>query len=251
LIDCRVPCQWRPAANHEPRAAGTKIEILVLHYTGMASEEAALDWLCREEGRVSCHYFVFSDGRVVQSVAEDRRAWHAGVSSWRGLDDINSRSIGIEIANPGHEFGLVPFPEAQMAAVTALCRDIVARHGIAARDVVAHSDIAPSRKRDPGELFPWKHLARNGVGVWAEAELAPGGVALGPGDRGPAVAALRESLARWGCGVEPGEVWDAALGFAVTAFQRHFRPARVDGRADASTLATLELVLKEIGEQPC
>lgn len=250
MIDCRIPCEWRPAANHEPRAEGMRVEILVLHYTGMASEEAALDWLCREESRVSCHYFVFSDGRVVQSVAEDRRAWHAGVSSWRGLGDINSRSIGIEIANPGHEFGLTPFPEAQIAAVTALSRDIVARHGIAARDVVAHSDIAPSRKQDPGELFPWKRLASEGVGLGAEAGVTPGGVALGPGDRGPAVAALRESLANWGCGVEPGEEWDAALTFAVTAFQRHFRPELVDGCADASTLATLQLLLEQIDALP-
>lgn len=241
--DCTVPCEWREAANHNERAAGTGIELLVLHYTGMQSEEGALDWLCCEESRVSCHYFVFSDGRIVQSVPESRRAWHAGVSSWRGLDDLNSRSIGIEIANPGHEFGYVPFPEAQIEAVIALARDIVVRNAIKPRDVVAHSDIAPARKQDPGELFPWKRLAQHGVGIWAEANAFPGGASLGPGDDGPAVSALRQALAAVGYGVSPDGAFDDALTQVVIAFQRRFRQQRVDGLADVSTIETLQALL--------
>ncbi len=242
--DTLVPCQWREAVNFDERAH--PIELLVLHYTGMQSEEGALDWLCREESRVSCHYFVYTDGRVVQSVPEARRAWHAGVSRWRGMEDLNSRSIGIEIANPGHEFGYVPFPQKQIRAVIALARDIVERNRIAARDVVAHSDIAPLRKQDPGEFFPWRRLARAGVGMWVPPSRAENGPVLKPGDLGEDVLALQRELSRYGYGVEPTSEYDRQTEAAIIAFQRHFRPARVDGLADQSTRKTLERLLKSL-----
>ena len=152
----------RPSPNHDERAAGKPVDILLLHYTGMRSAEGALKWLTDPASKVSSHYFVDEDGRAVALVDEDRRAWHAGKSFWAGETDINSRSIGIEIANPGHEFGYRPFPEAQIEAVIALCRDILARHPIPPERVLAHSDVAPARKQDPGEFFPWARLAAAG-----------------------------------------------------------------------------------------
>ena len=249
--DTGVACQWRDAVNFDARAEGSQIELLVLHYTGMQSEQGALDWLCSEKSRVSCQYFVFSDGLVVQCVREAKRAWHAGVSSWRGLDDINSRSIGIEIANPGHEFGYTRFPRKQMQAVCELSRDIVRRNGIVPRNVVAHSDVAPMRKQDPGELFSWKQLAQHGVGAWVPASRAKSGRAgseltLRAGDRGEAVLALQHQLARHGYGVQPNSVYDQMTKACVIAFQRHFRQAKVDGIADPSTRRTLARLLAAI-----
>lgn len=242
--DTKVPCQWREAANFDERAH--PMELLVLHYTGMQSEEGALDWLCREESRVSCHYFVFTDGRVVQSVPESRRAWHAGVSRWRGMEDLNSRSIGIEIANPGHEFGYARFPERQIRAVTALARDIVERNNIASRDVVAHSDIAPTRKQDPGEFFPWRRLADAGVGIWVPPSRATNGPVLKPGDSNEEVLSLQRQLAGYGYGVEPTGEYDRQCEATVVAFQRRFRPANVDGLADPATRKTLAKLLKSL-----
>ena len=144
--------------------------MLVLHYTGMEREERALKWLCDPESSVSCHYLVFEDGRVAQLVDEADRAWHAGKSFWAGETDINSRSIGIEIANPGHQYGYSGFPDAQMDAVIALCREILGRHPIPPQRVLAHSDIAPARKEDPGELFPWDRLHAEGIGHWVLPE---------------------------------------------------------------------------------
>jgi N-acetylmuramoyl-L-alanine amidase len=241
--DPDIGCEWRSAANFDVRAAGTRIELLVLHYTGMQSEEGALDWLCRAESKVSCHYFVFSDGRIVQSVREKDRAWHAGVSSWRGLSDLNSRSIGIEIANPGHEFGYVSFPRRQISSVIALCRDIIARNAIAAKDVVAHSDIAPMRKQDPGEKFPWAWLWRHGIGSHVAPSRARHGATLRSGDAGAHVLALQIELAALGYGVEKTGKYDALTAAVVTAFQRHFRPAKVDGIADPSTRNTIHRLL--------
>lgn len=241
--DTLVPCIWRDAANSDERAPGARIELLVLHYTGMQSEGGALDWLCRAESRVSCHYFVFTDGRIVQSVPEARRAWHAGVSTWRGLTDINSRSVGIEIANPGHEFGYVAFPKRQIDAVIALARDIVARNRIEARDVVAHSDIAPSRKQDPGEKFPWRRLARHGIGRFLSPSRATRGITLRPGDRGDAVRALQRDLAAIGFGIDETGEYDALTRAVVAAFQRHWRQSNVDGNADPSTQKTIRKLL--------
>ena len=239
--------EQRPSPNHGERAAGKPVDILLVHYTGMDSDESALKWLADPRSEVSSHYFVGQDGTVVQLVDEDRRAWHAGKSSWAGETDINSRSIGIEVANPGHDFGYRPFPEAQIAALIVLCRAILARHPIPPARVLAHSDVAPTRKDDPGELFPWQRLSDAGVGLWVEPVPLADGPARAFGDSGPAVADLRSKLARYGYGIEDGAAYDELTEAVVTAFQRHFRPARVDGRADPSTLATLDRLLAAAG----
>ncbi len=213
-----------PSPNHDERPAGTPIDTLVLHYTGMQTGRAAIERLRDPAARVSSHYVVEEDGTIFALVPEERRAWHAGVSFWRGDELLNGRSIGIEIVNPGHEWGYRPFPVLQMAAVTDLCLEILSRHPIPQRNVVAHSDIAPDRKQDPGELFDWQALAGQGVGLWP-ADLPP--------VPGADAAAL---LARIGYRD------DLPLEVLLRAFQRHWRPMLVDGLADAETLARLSAV---------
>lgn len=232
--------EQRPSPNHGPRVAGKPVDILLLHYTGMISEEAALTWLTSPQSQVSAHYFVGEDGRIVQMVDEAARAWHAGQSFWAGESDVNSRSIGIEIANPGHEFGYRSFPRAQIAAVIALCRDILSRHAIPPRRVLAHSDVAPLRKEDPGELFPWGELAAAGIGHWVMPALVVAGSVLRLGDSGAAVVDLKQRFRAYGYGLGAESVFDEATAAVVRAFQRHFRPAQVDGIADVSTVATLD-----------
>ena len=227
--------------NHGERKSA--IDMIVLHYTGMKSGEDALTRLTDPASQVSSHYLVYEDGRIDQFVPEARRAWHAGLSSWKGVTDINSCSIGIEIVNPGHEFGYRDFPDAQIDAVIALCRDIVARHNIPAARVLAHSDIAPARKQDPGEKFPWGRLAASGIGLWVEPSPLTEGTTLQPEDRGPQVAELQRVLARFGYAADITHRYDTGTTEIVTAFQRHFRPARVDGLADRSTVATLQRLL--------
>jgi N-acetylmuramoyl-L-alanine amidase len=219
--------------------------MILLHYTGMPEASAALERLTSASSKVSSHYFVFEDGRVVQLVPENRRAWHAGASFWAGETDINSCSIGIEIVNPGRDYGYPDFPAWQIAAVTALCRRIVTRFAIAAARVLAHSDVAPSRKQDPGEKFPWRTLHDCGVGHWVHpAPLTEPGERLSPGDQGAAVAKLQNALAAYGYGIAATGSFDRSTAEVVTAFQRHFRPQRVDGIADASTRRTLEELLR-------
>jgi N-acetylmuramoyl-L-alanine amidase len=218
--------------------------MILLHYTGMADAESALALLCAQGSSVSAHYFVFEDGRIVQMVPEIRRAWHAGKSEWAGETDINSCSIGIEIANPGHDHGYPDFPARQIAAVTALCRSIQTRNAIAPVRVLAHSDVAPNRKQDPGEKFPWRTLHESGVGHWVKpAPIMNFGQVLTPGARGDAVVALQKSLHEYGYGVETNGDYDSHTFEVVTAFQRHFRPERVDGHADPSTRSTLQELL--------
>lgn len=249
--DSRVVDQVVPSPNHDERADGQAPDILLLHYTGMPDENEALRRLCTPAAKVSAHYLVFEDGRVVQMVPEDRRAWHAGLSSWRGEADINSRSIGIEIANRGHEGGLPPYPAIQIERVIELCRDIVGRRRIAPEDVLAHSDVAPARKEDPGELFPWQELYQAGVGHWVEPAPSSEGDVLGPASQGPAVEELQNLLLAYGYGVATSGMFDQATADAVRAFQRHFRPGRVDGIADASTNATLRnLIAKRPRSRP-
>ncbi len=210
----------RPSPNCDARPDGAQVDMLVLHYTGMPTGEAALARLLDIEYEVSAHYLIEEDGRIFRLVAEADRAWHAGVSYWRGHRDVNARSIGIELVNPGHEYGYRPFPEPQMAALEALSRDILARHPIPPRNVVGHSDVAPARKTDPGELFDWRSLAAQGIGLW------PAPAASGPADVMDALSAIGY------------DITDYAL--ALAAFQRHFRPAEVHGVADPDTLRWLQ-----------
>ena len=233
-----------PSPNHGERKDGRHPDMIVLHYTGMADAEAALELLKARGSEVSAHYFVFEDGRIVQLVQESRRAWHAGKAYWAGETDINSCSIGIEIANPGHDYGYPAFPKRQIAAVTALCRSIQTRNTIAPVRVLAHSDVAPARKQDPGEKFPWRTLYESGVGHWVKpAPIMNFGQILTPGDRGDAVASLQKSLGEYGYGIEVNAEYDSTTREVVAAFQRHFRPERVDGIADASTRSTLQDLL--------
>lgn len=207
----------------------------MLHYTGMRDGPSAIDWLCTPLSQVSCHYVVTEDGGVLQLVDEDRRAWHAGRSSWANLTDLNAASIGIEIVNGGHDFGLPVFPEEQIASTIALCRDIMDRLRIRPERVLAHSDIAPSRKHDPGERFPWKRLAEAGVGVWVDAVPDLPGATFEPGFAGLEVEVLQRALSAYGYGIAATGTYDTETETVVRAFQRHFRPACVDGRADPTT----------------
>jgi N-acetylmuramoyl-L-alanine amidase len=226
----RLLIDERPSPNHDGRREPARIDMLVLHYTGMTSAEAALDRLCDPLARVSAHYVVDEDGRICQLVPETRRAFHAGRSCWEGESDLNEVSIGIEIVNPGHEWGYRPFPEAQMASVERLCLDLISRHPIPRHRIVGHSDIAPDRKTDPGELFDWPRLAHAGIGIWPSAKPPALEFAI---DRARSLAEL------------------AAIGYCATAdrceptlvaFQRRFRPAVCDGRLDPETATRLSEV---------
>jgi N-acetylmuramoyl-L-alanine amidase len=232
-----------PSPNVEERRCGARPDLLLLHYTGMASTEAAIDWLSRRESKVSCHYVIGEDGAITQMVPEALRAWHAGASHWGGVDDINSCSIGIEIQNAGHAGGCPDFPEAQIEAVIALSADIIARHAIPKQRVLAHSDVAPGRKIDPGENFPWARLAQAGIGHWLEPAPYRCGPVLELGDSGECVARLQQHLRSYGYGLEATGDYDERTRLAVEAFQRHFRPSLVDGRADRSTADTLDALL--------
>lgn len=214
----------RPSPNHDER--GRPVDMLVLHYTGMQSAAAALDRLCDADAKVSAHYTIDEDGTVYAHVPEDRRAWHAGVSHWAGIDNVNARSIGIELVNPGHEWGYRVFPEVQISALIRLSQGIVMRHPIATSQVLGHSDVAPTRKEDPGELFPWDRLAAAGIGLWPNALDS---------DIGP------EGLVRYG--YDPKAPTDKV----ITAFQRHFRPAKLDGEWDSECAQMLASLIRQAG----
>ena len=235
-----------PSPNFDARTAPP--DMIVLHYTGMKSGEAALARLRDPAAKVSAHYLVEEDGRVFALVPEARRAWHAGVSSWRGATDINGRSIGVEIVNPGHEFGYRDFPNAQIAAVIALLTDIRTRWTIPDALILGHSDVAPARKQDPGERFPWKRLSEAGHGLWAEPAPAPG-LPLGLGDEGLGVHVLQKALARLGYALLATGTFDEETRVVVTAFQRHWAQHRVDGLADGETRARLMAVLRMTSEK--
>jgi N-acetylmuramoyl-L-alanine amidase len=234
--------EHRPSPNHGERQGGPP-DMLLLHYTGMPDDNQALAWLCDPASQVSAHYFVHADGRVLALVAEERRAWHAGASSWAGDTDVNSRSIGIEIANAGHPGGLPDFPAAQIEALAALCRDILGRHPIKPHRVLGHSDVAPGRKLDPGERFPWPFLAASGIGHFVEPAKIGGGRFFQRGDCGQPVEALQAMLALYGYGIDITGSFDQRTEAVIAAFQRHFRPALVDGIADRSTIETLHDLL--------
>jgi N-acetylmuramoyl-L-alanine amidase len=233
-----------PSPNQDDRPEGVPIDMLILHYTGMRSAREAIDRLRDPVAKVSSHYVVDEDGFILRLVAEERRAYHAGVSYWRGHSELNGRSIGIEIVNPGHEFGYGDFPVLQLAAVCDLCLSILSRHTIPARNIVAHSDVAPDRKEDPGEKFDWEGLARNGVGLWPD----------GMPDRGTTgvvrdaanLRGVRAALGDIGYRVAPEGALDPALTTVLRAFQRHWRPEAVTGQADSGTLARLLAVAEMV-----
>jgi N-acetylmuramoyl-L-alanine amidase len=232
--------------NHGERNNGRVADMILLHYTGMPDVEGAIAQLCTPGTDVSAHYIVLEDGRIVQSVPEAKRAWHAGVSSWAGEEDINSCSIGVEIINRGHDWGYPDFPSRQIAAVIALCRGIVLRRKIPAHRVLAHSDVAPSRKKDPGEKFPWHLLANSGVGHWVQPAPIVRGETLKLGSISNEVAGLQAALAKYGYNIPTHGKFDGATMEVVAAFQRHFRPAQVDGIADLSTISTLHALLASL-----
>ncbi len=226
----------RPSPNHDTRG-GQAIDILLMHYTGMRSGEEALKRLCdpnAEPGRVSAHYCIDEDGVIYRLVAEEQRAWHAGVASWAGESNINARSIGIELVNPGHEFGYRPFPEAQMVSLIALSKDILQRQAIPARRVLGHSDVAPLRKEDPGELFDWQRLAAEGIGVWPDL-----GTTATQADAECDIAQMQSLLHDYGYQVSRDGVLNDDTRAVIRAFQRHFRPDHLSGEPDPATCATL------------
>lgn len=243
--DSDLVTEVRPAVNFGERVGTVSPDILLLHYTGMDSADGALKWLCCEESGVSCHYYIYQDGHMVQLVPENKRAHHAGKSFWAGDTDINSRSIGIEIVNAGHQGGLPDFPIEQMKSVAKLCRDIISRHHISARNVLAHSDVAPGRKEDPGEKFDWAWLAQQGVGHHVAPTPVGSGRFFALGDQGEPVEALQSMLAVYGYNIDITGLFDEKTRTVVEAFQRHFRQEQVDGVADVSTIDTLHRLIND------
>ncbi|MFZ4541048.1 MAG: N-acetylmuramoyl-L-alanine amidase [Rickettsiales bacterium] len=218
------------------------IDMLVLHYTDMLSAQAAIDHLCTSDSKVSAHYVVAEDGEIYQLVDESMRAWHAGESHWREHSNINGRSIGIEIANPGHSNGYKSFPELQMQSVISLCHEILARHPIPSRNVVGHSDVAFLRKMDPGELFDWARLGRAAIGLFPVGARPMLGSELMRGDNGKKVIRLQTALHNWGYGLKLDGDYGVKTEQCVIAFQRHYRPGNIDGKWDdecAGLLAAL------------
>jgi N-acetylmuramoyl-L-alanine amidase len=241
-----------PSPNFDPRPDGQAVDILLLHYTGMESAQAALARMLDVTAKVSAHYCIDEDGLLYRLVPEDIRAWHAGVACWAGATNINDRSIGIELVNPGHEFCYRAFPEAQMDCLIGLCREILGRHPIPPERVLGHSDVAPLRKEDPGELFDWARLARAGVGLWPDGSepgkspgKSPGEPSGEPPGETPGEAELKRRLAAFGYGY-----LDEDLAAVVRAFQRHFRPAAVTGEADAQTAARLDALFALLDGNP-
>lgn len=237
--------------NYNERRMQNKPDMVLLHYTGMDDAEEAVRRLCDPQAEVSAHYFIFEDGRIWQLVAEKYRAWHAGAGNWQGITDINSCSIGIELDNRGHNYPerdrVIPdFPDRQITSLIALIRDIVHRCQISPLRILAHSDIAPERKADPGEKFPWNKLAESGFGLTGETVLTQATEGddriLKPGDSGITVGILQQRLQEIGYGINVTNCYDDRTYHVVQAFQRHFHQKRIDGFADAATLASLEKV---------
>jgi N-acetylmuramoyl-L-alanine amidase len=244
--DSSIASDVIPSPNHGERAKGRVPDMILLHYTGMPDVEGAIAQLCTPGTDVSAHYIVLEDGRIVQCVPEAKRAWHAGTSHWAGEDDINSCSIGIEIVNRGHDWGYPDFPLRQIAAVIALCRGIMLRRNVPAYRVLAHSDVAPSRKKDPGEKFPWHSLANSGVGHWVQPAPIARGELLQLGAVSDDVMNMQTAFAKYGYGIPVTGKYDGATMEVVSAFQRHFRPAKVDGVCDRSTMETLHALLSSL-----
>lgn len=235
-----------PSPNWDERPDGNMIDTVVLHYTGMKTGAEALARLCDPAAKVSAHYMIEEDGRLYQLVPEDKRAWHAGVSSWQGRDNINHTSIGIELVNPGHEFGYRHFPTAQIDRLLDLLGDITARHEIAPSRFIGHSDIAPDRKSDPGERFPWQRLASAGYGLWSDVSGESVRSVAKVGDKGALVGNLNKQLGIVGYHISDHDSFDYPTECAVRAFQAHWRPETVSGIVDEGTAARLEDIARMI-----
>ena len=239
-----------PSPNHGSRLL--PIDMLLLHYTGMQTGSEALERLCDPEWGVSAHYLVEEDGQIFQLVDESLRAHHAGVSFWQGECDTNSRSIGIEIVNPGHEWGYRAFPDVQIKALVGLSKQLMARHAIPNKFVLGHSDVAPDRKSDPGELFPWGELAESGVGI-APPDVGEGAdllVALQ--DKNETASIAQTLLGDIGYDSPVTGIWTEHDALNMTAFQRHFYPKRLDGLVDNASLQALQKVtdaIKTLGDR--
>jgi N-acetylmuramoyl-L-alanine amidase len=228
----------RPSPNHGARPDGSQIDMLVLHYTGMRSTNEALERLCDPATEVSAHYLIDETGEVYQLVDETRRAWHAGRAAWASETDINSCSIGIELTNPGHEFGYLAFSKSQMEALEGLCESVLARHPIPPSRVLGHSDVAPARKEDPGELFDWRRLAVRGIGIWPEPRAMPSDHVVG------SMTVMRDDLARLGYKIGMGELMDAEARSVILAFQRRWLPEHMTGARDPLTVWRIAEVLR-------
>lgn len=241
MISAAMPLHAQPSPNFDQRRGPP--DMVVLHYTGMRTAAEALARLCDPEAKVSAHYLIDEDGQATLLVPEERRAWHAGVSVWKGERDINALSIGVELVNPGHDLGYPDFPDAQIEALIGLLNEIRGRWTIPDGRILGHSDVAPARKIDPGEKFPWKRLAEAGHGLWLEPAAAPG-APLALGDEGPGVFALQAGLTRLGYDSAPSGHYDDHTATIISAFQRHWRPTQVDGVADGETRARLVHLLR-------
>jgi N-acetylmuramoyl-L-alanine amidase len=223
-----------PSPNYDARKDGKKPSLIILHYTGMPEADDARLRLCDAASKVSAHYLIERGGQVWQLVAESERAWHAGVGAWQAETDINSASIGIELVNRGHQWGYQTFPEPQIAAVKALLRDIQTRYAIPSHNILGHSDVAPQRKEDPGEFFPWHSLASEGIGLWPAATIAD--------DRLMEYAEARRLLRSIGYDCVAAGEYDLPLRRVMLAFQRHWLPRHLSGLADKPTAAMLRAV---------
>lgn len=227
-----------PSPNFDHRPAPGKVAQVILHYTGMPTAAEALARLCAPAAKVSAHYFIHEDGTILHLVAESQRAWHAGHSSWQGTTHLNDTSIGIELVNPGHQWGYRPFPAAQLAACADLIRAIMARHALPPSAILGHSDVAPDRKDDPGELFPWQDFAAQGIGLWCDQHdhTAPA-----------TMAETRALLRQIGYACPDGDDYDRPLRFCLLAFQRHWYPNQLSGLPDAGTIARLRTYATAMG----
>jgi N-acetylmuramoyl-L-alanine amidase len=239
--------RWIQSPNWDDRSAEAVVDTLVLHYTGMKSGDEARARMCDPTAKVSAHYMIYEDGETVQLVPENKRAWHAGVSHWRGKDSLNDSSIGIELVNPGHEFGYRPFPAVQMNALVELSQEIVSRHPIPPRNIVGHSDVAPLRKEDPGELFNWLRLAQEGVGLFPILPLElPEVMELDLGMMSAEVESLQARLAEYGYLLKMDGYFGNTTQATVKAFQRHFTPEQVNGAWGARQEVALNMLLKMV-----
>lgn len=240
--------QKSPNFNDRPEKAS--VDILVMHYTGMKTADAALQRMLDPTAEVSAHYMVYEDGKVISLVDEEKRAWHAGISCWRGIASLNDISVGIEIVNTGHEFGYVPFPDKQMESVKKLAKEIMERHGIEARNVVGHSDIAPSRKEDPGELFDWQALAEEGVGLWPDVKKVWRGsdVLVEPGKEDVDVARIQKMLSDYGYHIRVDGYFGSKTEDVIKAYKRHFVPEQLNVCWDKLAEERLKKLLDMVGE---